>query len=243
MGFFGSLLGAGLGWWLLGPIGGIMGLVFGHLSEENSSFINKDDQRRSAQNRNGFLASLLVLMAAVMKVDGKIVKAELDFVKRSLVASFGENQASEALLMLRSIVKQQIPLNDVLSQIKRNLKYASKLELIHLLYGIANADGKLSRSEQELIHNIAIGIGVSHRDFESIKSTFGGSSLAAAYKVLEIDENASDIELKKAYRRMAVRFHPDKVAQLGDDVRRGAEEKFKKVGEAYELIKKDRGMK
>lgn len=243
MGFLGSLLGAGLGWWLLGPIGGIMGLVFGHLSEENSSFINKDDQQRSAQNRNGFLASLLVLMAAVMKADGKVVRAELDFVKRSLVGTFGEKQAADALLMLRNILKQDIPINDVVLQIRRNLKYPSKLELIHLLYGIALSDGNFSKAEQLLIQNIAIGLGISPSDFDSIKATFGGADISTAYKILEIDETVSDAELKKAYRRMAVRYHPDKVAQLGDDVKKSAEEKFKKVGEAYEIIKKERGIK
>ncbi len=242
MGFWGSILGAGLGWWTLGPIGAIMGLVFGHLTEEQSSFINGNNKDRATQTRNGFLASLLVLVGAVMKADGKVVRAELDFVKRSLVATFGDKQAAEALILLRNILKQDIPVSDVVRQIRVNVNYSSRLQLIHLLYGIALADGHFSNDEQLLIQSIAQGLGITANDFEALKATYG-NDLASCFKVLEIDESASNEEIKKAYRRMAVRFHPDKVAQLGEDIRMVAEEKFKKVNEAYERIKKERNIK
>ena len=241
MGFWGSILGAGLGWWTLGPIGAIMGLVFGHMTEEQSNFLNQGKDRNS-QSRNGFLASLLVLVAAVMKADGKVVKAELEFVKRSLVLTFGERQTADALLLLRDILKQDIPVRDVVHQIRVNVPYDSRLQLLHLLYGIAKADGYFSEEEKNLIESIAQGLGISSSDFESIKGTFG-TDLKSSYKVLEIDESASDEEVKKAYRKMAVRFHPDKVAHLGEDIKKTAEEKFKGVSEAYNKIRKERKMK
>jgi len=242
MGFWGSLLGAGLGWWTLGPIGAIMGLVLGHITEEQSSFMNGESQDRSAQSRNGFLASLLILVAAVMKADGKVVRSELEFVKRSLIMTFGEKQASDALLLLRDILKQDIPVKDVVHQIRVNVNYSSRLQLIHLLYGIARSDGHFSIEEQELIRSVALGLGIAEKDFESITATFG-SDLSACYKVLEIEKSATDDEVKKAYRKMAVRFHPDKVAHLGDDIKNAAEEKFKSVNEAYERIRKERNIK
>lgn len=242
MGFLGSLIGAGLGWWTLGPIGAIMGLVLGHITEEQSGVLNSDVDDRHSQTRDGFLASLLILIASVMKADGKVVRAELEFVKRSLVMTFGEKQAGEALLLLRDILKQDIPVMDVVHQIRVNVDYSSRLQLIHLLYGIAMADGYFSAEEQQQILAIANGLGISNKDFESIKATFG-NDLLAYYKVLEIDESATDEEVKKAYRKMAVRFHPDKVAHLGDDIKKSAEDKFKSVNEAYERIRKERKMK
>lgn len=242
MGFWGSILGAGIGWWTLGPIGAIMGLVFGHLSEEQNHFLNGNSKDKATQTRNGFLASLLILVGAVMKADGKVLRSELDYVKASLVATFGETQAGEALILLRNILKQDIPLSDVIQQIRKNINYSSRLQLFHLLYGIALADGHFSEEEKRLLRSIAQGLGVSDVDYESIKATFG-NDLSSCYKVLEIDESASDEEVKKAYRKMAVRFHPDKVAQLGDDIRITAEEKFKKVNEAYERIKSERKIK
>ena len=241
MGIVGSVLGAALGWWMLGPLGVIMGIVLGHLAEEQTSFVKDKDDSAGRSSRSGFLASLLVLIAAVMKADGKVVRAELDFVKRSLIHTFGEDQAQQALLMLRDILKQSIPVMEVVHQIRVNLDYSSRLELLHLMYGIALADQYLSREEISLIRSISNGLGISESDYLSIQNLFQ-DDLAAAYKVLEIDETVSDDQVKTAYRKMALRYHPDKVVQLGDDIKRSAEEKFRKVNSAYERIKKARGM-
>ncbi len=242
MGVIGSVLGAALGWWMLGPLGVIMGIVLGHLAEEQTSFVKETEDSQGRNSRSGFLASLLVLIAAVMNADGKVVRAELDFVKRSLVHTFGEDKAQQALLMLRDILKQSIPVAEVVHQIRVNLDYSSRLELLHLMYGIALADQHLSIDEMNLIRSIGSGLGISESDFLSILNLFK-DNVEGAYQILEIEEAVSDDQVKKAYRRMALRYHPDKVAQLGDDVKRSAESKFRRVNEAYEQIKKARGMK
>ena len=64
----------------------------------------------------------------------------------------------------------------------------------------------------------------------------------SAYKILEISPDASDEEVKKAYRELAKKYHPDKVAHLGEEVKRAAEEKFTRLNAAYEAIKEERGM-
>lgn len=242
MGLLGSFLGASIGWWTLGPIGAIMGLVFGHLTEEQTTFVKGHTTGRRQSERSGFLATLLVLIAAVAKADGKVVRSELDYIKRSLVATFGEAEAGKALLMLRDILNQEIPLHDVLQQARANINYPSKLQLLQLLYGIGLADGHLSNEEKSLMHTIASGLGITEKDFQSISAMFVKDA-SAAYSVLEIDESASNEELKKAYKKLVVRFHPDKVAHLGDDIKASAEEKIKKINEAYDQIKKERGLK
>ncbi|TAJ10478.1 molecular chaperone DjlA [Marinilabiliaceae bacterium JC017] len=244
MGIWGSLLGVGVGWWMLGPIGAIMGLIVGHVAEESSDKNWGDRQGYSGVNvnRDGFVAALLVLVAAVMKADGKVLRSELDYVKRSLVNNWGEVKASEALLHLRDILKHDIPIAEVSHQIRVNLDYSSRLELLHLLFGIALADGSLSRVELNLIQNIGEGLGISQSDYLSIHSLFHKNT-DAAYKVLEVDASVSNEDLKKAYRKMAMRYHPDKVSHLGEDFQRSANEKFRKVNEAFERIKKERGIK
>ncbi|WP_439185210.1 TerB family tellurite resistance protein [Carboxylicivirga taeanensis] len=242
MGLLGSFLGASIGWWTLGPIGAIMGLVLGHLSEEQSTIVKNSKQSPEQNARSGFLATLLVLVAAVMKADGRVVRSELDYVKSSLIATFGEKEAGKALLMLRDILNQDIPVGEVLHQARVHINYSSKVQLMHLLYGIALADGRFSAEEQQFLKQIASGLGISQKDFEAISAMFVPST-AAAYKILEIDESASDEEIKRAYKKMAVRFHPDKVTHLGDDIRKDAEKKFQKINEAYGQIKKERGIK
>jgi len=244
MGLFGSLFGAGIGWWLLGPLGAIIGSMIGSSIEEGSKGAKAMPGAGPSRGnpRDGFMASLLVLMAATMKADGKVLKSELDYVKQNLLKIFGEQVTKDALQMLREILKKDIPLYDVMAQIRQHMDYASKLELVHILYGIGVADGHLSQSELNVIEQIARGIGVSDVDHATVKNVYF-DDLDSAYKVLGVDNNASDDEIKKAYRKLAVKFHPDKVAHLGEDIQRNAKERFQKLNEAYEKIKKARGMK
>ncbi len=239
MGLFGSLAGASLGWFTLGPVGAIIGFIVGHVAEESSS--RSSQQNINTTARDGFIASLLVLMAAVMKADGKVVRSELSFVKAYLVRTFGEQKASEALLMLREILNQEIPVRDVCTQIKANVDYSSRLELLHLLFEVAKSDGSIPQAELNVLQEISKYLGLSATDYTSILNMYIEST-ESAYKILEISAEATDDEVKKAYRKMALKYHPDKVSHLGEEFQKTAGEKFRKVNEAYEKIKKSRGL-
>ncbi|MBN2167468.1 MAG: TerB family tellurite resistance protein [Marinilabiliaceae bacterium] len=241
MGIAGVLIGVTVGWWLGGPIGMVIGGLIGAASESSGAIKNiLTDNDSSRQSRNGFYASLLVLMAAVMKADGRVRQSELEYVKKYLVRALGIQQASESLIMLRDILKNDIPIQDVCMQIRINLDYSSRLELLHLLYGIGMSDGHLDVSESKQIYFIASQLGISANDILSIQNTYY-NTIESAYKILEISEDASNDDIKKAYRKMALRYHPDKVEHLGDEFKKSANEKFQKVNEAYEKIKKNRG--
>lgn len=119
------------------------------------------------------------------------------------------------------------------------MNYSARLQLLHFLFGIALADGSVEEQERLLIERISRELGLESRDFESIQAMFI-RNVNADYKILEIEPGASNEELKKAYRRMAMKYHPDKVIHLGEDFQKAANEKFQMVNKAYENIKKER---
>lgn len=238
MGGFGRWIGGGLGFITGGPLGALLGFLIG------SVFDNTTIQTTVARHRTtpgAFGMSLLVLVAAVMKADGKVVKAELDYVKQFFARQFGSDTASEALQYLRDILKQDIPLKDVCRQIAVNMDYSSRLQLLHMLFGISSSDGRYDQSEIRIIEMISEYLELKKSDFLSIRNMFIPET-DSSYKILEVEKSATVEELKKAYRRMAVRYHPDKVSHLGDDFRKSADEKFKMVNEAWEKIKKERNI-
>lgn len=233
---YGKWLGGGIGWAFGGPIGGILGFVFGKMYDDMS----KGKFEYGQNPASDFNMSLLVLTAAVMKADGKVKRSELDFVKQFFSANFGD-KAPQYVKLLGELLKQDIQVADVSIQISQHLDYATRLQLLHYLFGIALADGKADKSEVDLIASIAGYMGIGNSDFESVKAMFVKDT-DAAYKILQITPDATNNEVKKAYREMAKKYHPDRVANLGDDIRKAAEAKFQSVNEAYENIKNERGM-
>jgi DnaJ like chaperone protein len=245
---FGKWIGAGLGAFAGGPMGAIVGFVIGYAfdagSQQNNNYKQSANQYGNPNiypTTGGYAMSLLVLVAAVMKADGKTLRSELNYVKDYFIRNFGIQSANEAIQILKDLLQQNIPVTDVCHQIQANMDYSSRLQLMHFLFGIAQSDGMLPDSELKLIAHIAVNLGISSQDYESIKAMFIKNA-DYLYKILEIEPDASDEEVKKAYREMAKKYHPDKVNYLGEDFQQAAKEKFQKVNEAYEEIKKQRNM-
>lgn len=242
----GKFIGAAAGFALGGPIGALVGFAIGAVFDGTTVTVQNGSQFNQASPRD-FALSLIVLIAAVMKADGSVKRAELDFVKAYLARSYGQQKMEELLRILRDVLKKPIPLYEVCMQIRTNMTYASRLELLHFLLKLAVSDAQYSEPEKQVISKIAHYLGITPVDFQSIHASLhinsSADNLENAYKVLEITENASDEEVKKAYKRMAIKYHPDKVSHLGEEVQKSATEKFKKVNEAYEKIKKQRDIK
>lgn len=255
---------------------GLLGYFIGRLIDH---WVNGTTVRTSFSShhisQDEFIDMLMQLTAAVMQADNKMLKSELDFVKKYLVNNIGVNKAQEAILKLRDYLNQPIDLQNVCENIKNNSNIQERLLIMQFLFGLAQADGHIDATEVNVIRNIAISIGIPASTFESLKSMFmgysyqggygssygssfgsgygynsGSSSYSSTtyhnldddYKILEVSSDATNEEVKKAYRKAAIKHHPDKVSHLGEEVRKAAEEKFSKVNEAYERIKKSRGM-
>jgi DnaJ like chaperone protein len=241
----------GLGFVLGGPIGAIVGALIGSVYDvlsddpntQTSTDRTKREKRRQA-TQGDVGVSIIVLLACVIKADGRVLKSEIAFVKPFLVRTFGEQGAHNALQLLKQLLQQDIDPVAVSQQIGQHLNYSVRLELLHLLLGVANADGELAQSELQVIQTIATNMGISDADYQSLRSIYcKQSDTNWAYTALEIEPTATDEEVKKAYRRMAMKYHPDKVANAGESIRQQANDKFRSINEAYEHIKTLRGIK
>lgn len=235
-------VGGGLGWAFGGPIGGILGFALGSMFQGGGSHSGQTYRDGMPTQTGDFNVSLLILTAAVMKADGIVRKSELDFVKKFYAQNFDVEASKQYIKMLGEILKKDFNVMDVSRQIGRFMDYSARLQLMHYLFGIALADGNADKTEVDLIGEIAAAMGLGAADFQSLKAMFVKDT-DSSYKILEITPEVTDEEVKFAYREMAKKYHPDKVIHLGNDIRKAAEEKFQKVNEAYEAIKKKRGFK
>ena len=239
-------LGAGLGFTLGGPIGSILGFAVGSFidgfSKEDIELARTYGSSGANAQSGDFEVSLLLLSSVVIKADGNVNERELLFVREHFKRMYGEERANNAFKLFKVFIKNnQISTSQVCAQIRQNLTHASRLQLIHFLFGIANADGAVHEVEVNAIKTIAGYLYVNPHDFESIKAMFYNSS-DSAYRILEIEKTATNDELKLAFRKMAKKYHPDKLQHLGAEHIKGAEEKFKQVSIAYEQIQKERGL-
>ena len=235
-------------WILGGPIGSIIGVLIASLFEKSgldnqtSSGTSRTSraQRTTAGDVN---VSIIVLIACVIKSDGRVLKSEINYVKPFLLRTFGEAGAKQALLLLKELLEQDIDAKAVAQQIGQHVNYSTRLELVHLLLAIANADGEIHDLELETISSISMYMSIQDADLQSILALYQRrKDTNWAYTALEITPSATNEEVKKAYRRMAMKFHPDKVANAGEEIRQQATDKFRAINEAYEHIKQQRGI-
>ena len=256
---YGKWIGGALGWIILGPMGGILGFIIGGLADRDGTApgwiggseaqqsssdrgaYNKNRRYTQEEQRNSFLMSFMVLSMAVIKADGRFLKSELEFVKDFIRRNFGEQALVEAMDIMKDLKDKEINVNQVGRQIETYMNYSQRMQLFHYLVALSQADGEMAQSEVDVLRTIATSIGLKYGDVESILSMFK-DDLESAYRVLEISSDATDEEVKKAYKSLAIKHHPDKVASLGPDVQKAAEEKFKNIQSAYEKIKKARCM-
>ncbi len=257
----------GLGWAVGGPIGGILGYYLGKAISPDKQVGAGDDDTDDTPHRGPYRntgtqqdinVALMVLIAAVMKVDGQVKRSELDFVKRFLLTNYGEARGKEMLKVLQHMVERDIPIDEVCQQIKVNTDYNTRYHMLDFLFGIGGADGEFHQSELNMLRLIAQYLGISQSDYTSIyerhvgssysggrsggssRGSAGGSYSKDPYKVLGVESTATDDEVKRAYRKMAMKYHPDRVAGMSEEMQRNAAEQMKEINRAYEIIKETR---
>ncbi|MAM19403.1 MAG: TerB family tellurite resistance protein [Bacteroidota bacterium] len=226
--------------------GAILGFIIGTLLDNyvrssGGIFSSLFSERKPEVSPGDFELNLLSLCSIVIKADGHVSQTELDYVRAYFVRAYGKERANATFRTFNEVVKnRQVSASRIARYLAARTKYPTRLQIVHFLFGIAQADGRVSESEANVIREIAGYLQLGRSDFESIKAMFFKNT-DSAYTILEIDKNATDAEVKKAYRKMAKKYHPDKLGHMDEAYRKGAEEKFRKVQEAYEQIQKERG--
>lgn len=235
-------VGGIVGWALGGPIGAIVGYGLGYLWDNASLEVDNFNEAGSDKTREGdFNIALLVLAAAVMKADNRVLKSELDYVKRFLRSNYSEQKSLDLLKLFKNILEKDIDVRGVCFQIKGHMNHPQRLQLVHFLIGIAKADGRVEASEVQILKAIASYLNVSIQDFSSMDAMYAKQPTAEDYyKVLELPKEASEQEIKTAYRKLAKKYHPDRLGEVGEDIKEAALEKFRKVQEAYEYLSKQK---
>lgn len=235
----GAWLGNVYGWELGGPAGCLLGFVAGTVIDSFELHLFRKSNKKKTMGE--FSSNLIIVIAAIMKTEGQVVKPELDYVKTFLKQHFGEKEATNALIQLYKVLKQNIPLDKACAYIRHHIDYSTRLQLINFLYNLAKIDGQITDAEQKTLNFISHGLKVNVSDKRSVGSMLvHEDSILLAYGTLGVHRSASIIDIKKAYRNLATKYHPDKVAFLGDDLKKVANEKFQQLSRAYETIKKER---
>ena len=223
--------------------GALLGFIVGGVVERffnsSSSWSEVGSQRSTTA---ALQLNLLALAATVIKADGSVKQQELQFVRNFFITNYGSQKASTIFEKFNEEVKKERQNIPELTQIfNQRAPYETRLQILHFLFGVANADGSISQTELSKVEQIAAALGIRPSDMESIKAMFVKAT-DSAYKILEISSSATDSEVKKAYRTMAKKYHPDKLQSKDPALIKGAQEKFQKVQEAYEAIQKERGL-
>jgi DnaJ like chaperone protein len=235
-----------LGYFLFRLPGAIIGFLVGSFMDNLGSGSNArsifQDLSRQKVSPADFELNLLSLCSLVIKADGQVSQRELDYVRQYFLNTYGKEKANAIFRTFNEVIKKrEISAQRICTYLNQRTSYEVRLQLLHFLFAIAQSDGTISPPEIEKIREIAGYLRIGARDFGSIKAMFVKAA-DNAYKILEIEKSASDDEVKKAYRTMAKKYHPDRVNTENEAIKRGAEEKFKEVQKAYEQIQQQRGI-
>ena len=268
----GKWIGGFIGWMAGGPLGALAGYLLGSLFDNMLDGVNNPDnsgtwqsssyedyntayqqayrQRQMQGDRNSFLFALLVLSSYIIKADGKAMHSEMELVRQMLRQNFGASAVQQGNEILNRLFEEQKregwqqfkhTVRECCSQIDRQMDYSQRLQLLNYLVMVAKADGSVPQSEITALKEAAQWMGLNTNEVDQMLH-LGKGTLEDAYKVLGVSPDVSDDELKKAYRKLALQHHPDKVAALGDDVRKAAEKKFQEINAAKDRIWKARGL-
>jgi DnaJ like chaperone protein len=229
-------LGAGLGWVVGGPLGGLLGFIAGNL-------IDKETKLETSSLTNGlteFEVNLIVLASHLVKVDAEVSLAEVSFLNDFLNRHFNETQSNQRARVINHCLQNEYNLDAACHQIRLNTPHATRIQVVHFLFDLAYCDGDLTERENYFIFRIAGYLNVNDVDFKKIKAEHHPPR-PTIYQVLEVSPNANMHQIRTAYRKLVLKYHPDRNKTATEQEKKKLAAKFQQIQEAYEKIKAERG--
>jgi DnaJ like chaperone protein len=228
---FGSAAwGSIIGLMFAGPIGAIAGAYLGHSFEKGKDVIDE---------RSVFQINLISILSYVVKVDGEVAKSEVDTVLQLFQRlGFGVRDIAMMTRAFEAALGQDVDLKTTCENFRKCSRYEERLMLLRMVYMVVMADQKFHAKEKEAIAHIVDFLGIQPDDHMSIQAEYHKTA-DKYYEILGLTRGATLAELKKSYRNLALKHHPDRVGHLGEEYRHIAEKDFKKISEAYQVLLKE----
>ena len=221
--------------------GAVLGFVLGSLLDQAGSSNSRFRPPGVGLSKSSFELKLLALAAVVIKADGTILKEELRYVRNYFIGQYGTQRAQEIFQTFNEEIKKESQSVAALGMdFVRGTVYATRVQILHFLFGIALSDGSISETEEIKLREIATAMRLRSQDFNRIKAMFVKQT-DQAFKILEVSPKATNEEIKKAYRALVKKYHPDRIKTEDEALLKGAQQKFIQIQEAYEAIKKEKG--
>jgi DnaJ like chaperone protein len=256
MAWWGTLLGGTLGFMFGGPLGALLGAALGRNFDQGLKASGTAGGYGAGQQERvqaAFFAATFSVMGHIAKADGKVTPDEIRAAESFMARMQLDAQQRKAAIELFNAGKRDdFELHAVLAQFRQECHRRRNLVQMFLEIQIATAmaDGHLHASEKRILFTIGEQLGFDRAAIEHLFNFVdsgaamdsGKASLSDAYEILGVSRDASDAEVKKAYRRLMNQHHPDKLAAKGlpEEMMKLATEKTQEIKSAYEQVKKSR---
>lgn len=238
----GKAIGAGIGLMFGGPLGAILGAFTGNFFDKTTySETPLKGPSENCDRSLNFVIHLVGILTSIAKADGRLNKHEISVIERAFL---GFGFKGEDIGFIRNLISQtsrvDLDLREVCYEFNRYSSYEERLTLLRIVYLVAYADKVLHPNEEKAINLVISYLKIGLDDASEIRGEFTDEH-DRHYNILGIDRNASTVDIKKAYRNLSKKHHPDRVSHLGDEFVQQANGKFQLINKAYEEIRAERG--
>jgi DnaJ like chaperone protein len=249
MGWFGKIMGGGVGFMLGGPLGALIGATLGHALVDEQVRIERAEagpMSTTEQRQAVFFTAVFAMLGKVAKADGRVCEMEVAAVQAFMRDQLRLDPAARqfAIGIFSESKESDVPFEEYAHQFGQVFadNQALRTMFYQVLFSVAMVDGVLHPAEEALLRAAPAPLGLPADTFETVRRQFV-PDLSHHYAVLGLESGAGLAEVKKAYRRLAAEYHPDKVVSKGlpEDFLRFAEQKFKEINEAYTAITRAQG--
>jgi DnaJ like chaperone protein len=262
MSWWGKIIGGAFGYMLGGPLGAVLGVTLGHNLDAGVEEDTEAEQLQAADEASerfqlAFFTATFSIMGHLCKVDGRVSQAEIGYarsVMRRMVLT--EAQKETAIRLFNAGKKPDFLFDDILGQLRQagQQRRRKLLLFLEIQLAAAIADSDLRPSERTLLLRMCEKLGISRYEYQRIETLarreagfdrdeptqpMPSARLQEAYEVLRISPESTDDEVKRAYRRLVSRYHPDKLAskKVSEETLKLATQKTHEIRQAYEQIR------